>query len=208
MTVPLILLAVGAVLAGCVFARATSSARTGRSSGAARSSSAPSNHVLRRAWSTCRWLIALLPTVIGLLGIALAYLFYMVPGPAGAARGDASRPIYRFLLNKWYFDELYDFLFVRPAQRLARVLWQVGDATIIDGMPNGARRADRGRLGAGGADPDRLDRGLRLHHADRPRRAGQRLPALRGERRRMNAAGFPDPLAAHLAAAGRRASSS
>ncbi len=46
--------------------------------------------------------------------------------------------MYRFLLNKWYFDELYDFLFVKPAQHLARALWKTGDAKIIDGMPNGA----------------------------------------------------------------------
>ena len=46
--------------------------------------------------------------------------------------------MYRFLLNKWYFDELYDAIFVRPAQRLARLFWQVGDVRIIDGMPNGA----------------------------------------------------------------------
>jgi NADH-quinone oxidoreductase subunit L len=46
--------------------------------------------------------------------------------------------VYLFLLNKWYFDELYDAIFVKPAQRLARVLWTTGDAKIIDGMPNGA----------------------------------------------------------------------
>ena len=44
---------------------------------------------------------------------------------------------YDFVLNKWYFDELYDRVFVRPAARLARLLWQVGDATLIDGVPNG-----------------------------------------------------------------------
>jgi NADH-quinone oxidoreductase subunit L len=47
------------------------------------------------------------------------------------------RGIYLFLLNKWYFDELYDAIFVRPAIRLARTLWQTGDATLIDGVPNG-----------------------------------------------------------------------
>ena len=47
------------------------------------------------------------------------------------------RGIYLFLLNKWYFDELYDALFVQPAIRLARMLWQTGDATLIDGVPNG-----------------------------------------------------------------------
>ncbi|MEA2773877.1 MAG: NADH-quinone oxidoreductase subunit, partial [Acetobacteraceae bacterium] len=45
--------------------------------------------------------------------------------------------IYRLLLNKWYFDELYNVIFVQPALRLARLFWQVGDVTIIDGVPNG-----------------------------------------------------------------------
>ena len=45
--------------------------------------------------------------------------------------------LYRFVLNKWYFDELYDRIFVRPAGVLARLLWQVGDAKLIDGVPNG-----------------------------------------------------------------------
>ncbi len=47
------------------------------------------------------------------------------------------RGLYLFLLNKWYFDELYDAILVQPAIRLARTLWQTGDATIIDGVPNG-----------------------------------------------------------------------
>jgi NADH-quinone oxidoreductase subunit L len=45
--------------------------------------------------------------------------------------------VYQFLLNKWYFDELYDRIFVQPLIRLARTFWQVGDATLIDGVPNG-----------------------------------------------------------------------
>ncbi len=46
--------------------------------------------------------------------------------------------LYRFLLNKWYFDELYDFLFVRPAFAIGRALWKGGDGAIIDGLgPDG-----------------------------------------------------------------------
>ena len=46
--------------------------------------------------------------------------------------------LYLFLYNKWYFDELYDFLFVRPALKLGRILWKRGDGTIIDGLgPDG-----------------------------------------------------------------------
>ena len=52
--------------------------------------------------------------------------------------------IYRFLLNKWYFDELYDFLFVRPSQRLGRALWKDGDGAVIDGLgPDGVASAAR-----------------------------------------------------------------
>jgi NADH-quinone oxidoreductase subunit L len=47
------------------------------------------------------------------------------------------RPIYLLLLNKWYFDEIYDALLVQPAIRLARAFWQTGDVTVIDGVPNG-----------------------------------------------------------------------
>jgi len=48
------------------------------------------------------------------------------------------RGLYAFLLNKWYFDELYDFLFVQPAKRLGRFLWKTGDGAIIDGLgPDG-----------------------------------------------------------------------
>ena len=46
--------------------------------------------------------------------------------------------LYKFLLNKWYFDELYDFIFVRPAKWIGRFLWKVGDGKIIDGLgPDG-----------------------------------------------------------------------
>jgi NADH-quinone oxidoreductase subunit L len=47
------------------------------------------------------------------------------------------RPLYLFLLNKWYFDELYDWIFVRPAKWLGRFLWHKGDGAVIDGALNG-----------------------------------------------------------------------
>ena len=46
--------------------------------------------------------------------------------------------LYTFFYNKWYFDELYDFLFVRPAMWIGRKLWKIGDGKIIDGLgPDG-----------------------------------------------------------------------
>ena len=96
----------------------------------------PNNHVLQQVERT-PLLIGLLPTATGVAGFALAWIFY-IWRPAIPVRMAAAFPaVYRFLLNKWYFDELYDFLFVRPAVWLARELWQVGDAQIIDGVPNG-----------------------------------------------------------------------
>jgi NADH-quinone oxidoreductase subunit L len=63
---------------------------------------------------------------------------YMVNRAAPKALADANPLLYRFLLNKWYFDELYDFLFVRPAFRIGRAFWKGGDGAIIDGLgPDG-----------------------------------------------------------------------
>ncbi|MDX2073836.1 MAG: NADH-quinone oxidoreductase subunit L [Alphaproteobacteria bacterium] len=79
------------------------------------------------------------PLVMGLSGIALAYLFY-IRSPHLPKNLALKFPfIYRFLLNKWYFDELYDALFVRPAKRIGQRLWKFWDEKIIDGLgPNGA----------------------------------------------------------------------
>jgi NADH-quinone oxidoreductase subunit L len=78
------------------------------------------------------------PFVATIVGFAIAYYYYVlhpdVP-PVMAARGGF---VYKFLYNKWYFDELYDFLFVKPTMWLGRFLWKVGDGTIIDGLgPDG-----------------------------------------------------------------------
>jgi NADH-quinone oxidoreductase subunit L len=94
------------------------------------------NHVLAQIEEVPLWVDAT-PTVVGLLGIALAYVMYMVNPLLPMRLAQSFGGIYRFLLNKWYFDELYNIIFVQPAIRIARVFWQVGDATIIDGVPNG-----------------------------------------------------------------------
>ena len=78
------------------------------------------------------------PLVVMLLGLGLAYWWYVVNPriPRQVAKDHSG--LYQFLLNKWYFDELYDVLFVRPAMWLGRVLWKRGDGTVIDGLgPDG-----------------------------------------------------------------------
>ena len=94
------------------------------------------NHVLAQIEDVPFW-VDITPTVVGLLGIALAYVMYIANPLLPVRLAQSFGGIYRFLLNKWYFDELYNVIFVQPAIRIARLLWQVGDATIIDGVPNG-----------------------------------------------------------------------
>jgi NADH-quinone oxidoreductase subunit L len=97
---------------------------------------APSNHVLAALEHIPAW-AEMSPLVVGLAGIALAYVMYILNPLLPMRLAATFRGIYLFLLNKWYFDELYDAIFVRPAMRLSNMLWQTGDATIIDGVPNG-----------------------------------------------------------------------
>jgi NADH-quinone oxidoreductase subunit L len=94
------------------------------------------NHVLNDAHEVPTW-VRLAPFVAMLGGLALAYQMYIRRPelPAQLARQQA--PLYNFLLNKWYFDELYNFIFVRPALALGRILWKQGDTKMIDGGING-----------------------------------------------------------------------
>ena len=96
----------------------------------------PDNDVIEALEHVPAW-VEFAPLVMALLGIALAYMMYIANPLLPVRLAQSFGGIYRFLLNKWYFDELYDRIFVHPAIRLARLFWQVGDATIIDGVPNG-----------------------------------------------------------------------
>jgi NADH-quinone oxidoreductase subunit L len=96
----------------------------------------PQNQVIEHLEDNPTW-VGLLPLVMGVAGIALAFWMYIVNPLAPVRLAQSFGGIYRFLLNKWYFDELYNAIFVRPAIRLSRLFWQVGDATLIDGVPNG-----------------------------------------------------------------------
>jgi NADH-quinone oxidoreductase subunit L len=135
MTVPLVLLAVGAVVTGFGFAEQM----LGHDWMAFWGSSIqlnPANQVLHEMHDVPE-LISLAPTAVGLLGIGLAYLFYMLAPGIPVVLAATFGAIHRFLLNKWYFDELYGAVIVRPLLSLARTLWVVADTRIIDGMPNG-----------------------------------------------------------------------
>jgi len=136
MLVPLFLLAVGALAAGFVFhdwfigdhyAEFWKSALF----------TLPDNHI-QHDFHGVPLLVKLAPFVAMIVGFLVAYRFY-ISSPESPKQLAARHPaLYRFLLNKWYFDEVYDFLFVRPAMRLGRFLWKRGDGWFIDGFgPDG-----------------------------------------------------------------------
>ncbi len=84
------------------------------------------------------YLIALAPTLMMVIGFAIAWEFYIRRPELPVELARQQEPLYKFLLNKWYFDEIYDFLFVRPTLWLARALWKYGDGWTIDGLgPDG-----------------------------------------------------------------------
>src|SRR5436190_108949 len=83
-------------------------------------------------------LIGMAPTVMMAIGFVVAWEFYIRSPELPAELARQQEPLYKFLLNKWYFDEIYDFLIVRPTLWLARALWKYGDGWTIDGLgPDG-----------------------------------------------------------------------
>ncbi|TAN10360.1 MAG: NADH-quinone oxidoreductase subunit L, partial [Rhizobiaceae bacterium] len=83
-------------------------------------------------------LVKLAPFIAMLVGTWIAWIFYIRSPEAPGRLAEQHRGLYAFLLNKWYFDEVYDFLFVRPAKRLGYFLWKKGDGAVIDGLgPDG-----------------------------------------------------------------------
>jgi len=136
MLIPLGILAVGAVAAGVLFQGSfIGDGYDAFWKGAIYTR--PDNTILYDLHYVPAWVVWS-PFVMMVLGFGLAYLMY-IRDRAIPARLAAEHPlIYRFLLNKWYFDELYDLIFVRPAKRLGRFLWRTGDGRVIDGIgPDG-----------------------------------------------------------------------
>jgi NADH-quinone oxidoreductase subunit L len=95
------------------------------------------NHVLEHM-ETIGWQIKYLPTVMMVLGTGIAIWFYLGSPSIPVTLAREHPALYKFLLNKWYFDEIYDFLIVRPTIRLGKLLWRRGDGWLIDGFgPDG-----------------------------------------------------------------------
>ena len=84
------------------------------------------------------FLIYYAPMMLGFLGLFLAWYMYLKNKTIANNIAKLNEPLYQFLLNKWYFDELYDFIFVRPAKMIGNFFWKIFDGYIIDGFgPDG-----------------------------------------------------------------------
>jgi NADH-quinone oxidoreductase subunit L len=136
MLVPLFVLAAGALLAGFLF--------HGYFFGEEYSEfwkgalfTLPDNEILHKAEEVPTW-VKLSPFVAMVTGFVLAWWMYIRSPHLPKALAEQHHVLYQFLLNKWYFDELYDVLFVRSAKWLGTFLWKEGDGRVIDGYgPNG-----------------------------------------------------------------------
>jgi NADH-quinone oxidoreductase subunit L len=136
MLIPLIVLSIGALFAGLIFAGPF----VGHGyeefwKGSLYQS--PENHILHELHDV-GFIVEYLPLLMMAGGAFVAwYMYIRAPGTADAL-ARANPLLYRFLLNKWYFDELYDLIFVRPAFWIGRLLWRGGDERVIDGFgPDG-----------------------------------------------------------------------
>ncbi len=136
MLVPLILLSIGAIAAGYVFHHWFIEPDAGAAFW--RGSIAFDEHLAHAMHEVPTW-VKLSATVVMVVGLAIAWLTYIRSPDFPAKFTEMFRVLYAFLLNKWYFDELYHFLFVRPAFAFGRLFWKTGDEGTIDRFgPNGS----------------------------------------------------------------------
>ena len=107
-------------------------------------------------------LVRYMPLVFALIGIAIAYVLYIVDPRLPVRLASQFRALYLFLLNKWYFDELYDWVFVRTSFVLGEGLWKSGDGAVIDGLgPDGVAAVTRDLA----RQASRLQTGYLYHYA-------------------------------------------
>jgi NADH-quinone oxidoreductase subunit L len=128
MTVPLIVLAVGAVFAGWL---GVGMIGPEGEFWAGAIFTGEHNHVLHDMHGVPFW-VKLAPMIAMVGGLGLSWYCYLGQPGLGARIAAAAGPVNRLFYNKWYFDELYERIFVRPAKALGYALWRGGDVGIID----------------------------------------------------------------------------
>jgi NADH-quinone oxidoreductase subunit L len=144
MLLPLVALAVGALASGYLLR--TNFIGTNFANFWGTSLAVPANSPMTALDSIPAW-VATAPLAVGIAGILVAIVFYVLVPSLPAALSQNLGGLYRFVLNKWYFDEVYDAIFVKPTLRLAKFAWHVGDEQVIDGAASGlaALTADASR---------------------------------------------------------------
>jgi len=159
MLVPLALLSVGAVFAGQIFHHAFVDAEGGAHFW--QRALAFNEHLAHAAHEVTDW-VKFTPLTVMLIGLAIAWNNY-IRRPEAAGNFVKQFPsLHRFLLNKWYFDEIYNVLFVRPALWFGRLFWHRGDEQTIDRFgPHGAAYA----VGVGNRIASRLQSGYLYSYA-------------------------------------------
>ena len=135
MLIPLYILAAGAVVAGFIFGGYFFGHHYAEFWGKALFTN-DSNNLVHEFHNVPLW-VKLSPLCAMVLGLGLAWLYYIYNTSLPKITAKIFEPIYKFLLNKWYFDELYDYIFVKPALWLAKIFWKIGDMILIDGFVNG-----------------------------------------------------------------------
>ncbi len=136
MTVPLGVLALGAIVAG--FAAKGIFAGEGMEQFFRESIFSKDGHRIIEEMHHGPFWVTWAPTLMMVVGFAVAYWFYIHDPAIPRELARRNDILYRFLLNKWYFDEIYDFLLVRPVKWLGYTLWKRGDGWLIDGFgPDG-----------------------------------------------------------------------
>ena len=95
------------------------------------------NHVIESIHYVPKW-VKYSPLVMMVIGLITAVIFYLLYPKVPKFLSSQFNPLYKFLLNKWYFDEIYEFIFVRNISRIGNFLSNFGDKRIIDGLgPDG-----------------------------------------------------------------------
>ncbi|WP_417617794.1 NADH-quinone oxidoreductase subunit L [Parasphingorhabdus sp.] len=135
MLIPLGVLATGAVFAGFLFHNQFVEAAEGAAFWAG--SLAFDEHLMHAIHEVPLW-VKLSSTIAMLTGLGTAIFMYFFGKDRPARLAATFSPLYQFFFNKWYFDELYNLIFVRPAFWLGRLFWKTGDEGTIDRFgPNG-----------------------------------------------------------------------
>jgi NADH-quinone oxidoreductase subunit L len=136
MLIPLFVLALGSVLAGFPFVGIFAGSEVESFFG--ESLAVGGGNTILEDMHRVSLVISALPTLLMAIGWGMAWLFYIRRPEIPVELARQHVVLYRFLLNKWYFDELYDFAIVRPTLWLGRLLWKGGDGWLIDGFgPDG-----------------------------------------------------------------------